>query len=631
MTLGGYAGKLLRVDLTRQKTWSEPLPEERILRKYVGGVGLGMKILLEEVQPTVQAFDPDNRMILMTGPLSGTITVSSSRFSVQSGSEHHVPFSNSVAWAGGTLATYLKTAGFDGIVVQGASEDPVYLFVKDDQGEIRDASKLWGKDTTETDFFLKKELTGDPRAAQVSVASIGPGGENLVAGGCVVTDRNHVAAKGGIGAVWGSKKLKSIAVALGKQRVLLADRQKATDLSTRQRDIVMNGGITRFLKDGGVPRGYKGVSDKYFAMVKNLSDPEFGHKFTKAVVDAVEASKLTPRPCPGCPIGCAYDLEIATGPYKGVLVTAAGGAESMEGVAGNIGTEEGGTVFYITDLIDRLGLDSTITGETLGLAYEAYEKGLLTKDRTDGLELKWGNCDAAIQLLHKMCKREGFGNVLAEGVKTTAAYIGDDAYKMAVHIKGAGAVAHDVRTSWENLFNCIISSSAGAWQGQGVDGWGAEPDMGFPGPYEPFDKERVVPAVRAVQVKKQFDDCCGICGFSSWWVKGSLPYFVAMIPAVTGWTDFSREEALMVGDRVTNMMRIYNMRRGMTRADEYDIGARLLEAPNVGPAKDKSIKPYLDGFITDYYRAMGWDEVTGKPLDETVRRLGLEEYAKLLK
>ncbi len=377
MTLGGYAGKLLRVDLTKHKTWAEALPEERILRKFVGGVALGMKVLLEEVEPTVQAFDPGNRMVLLTGPLSGTITVSSSRFSVQSGSEHHVPYSNSVAWAGGPLASYLKTVGFDGIVVQGASRDPVYLFVKEDEAEIRDASGLWGKDTTETDFLVKKELAGQ----QVSVASIGPGGENLAAGGCIVTDRNHVAAKGGIGSVWGSKKLKSIAVILGKQRVSVANRQKATELSTKHRDIVANAPVQAFLKNGGVPRGYKGVSDRYFAMVKNLTDPESGHKFTQGVVDALSVSKLTPRPCPGCPIGCSYDVEIGSGPYKGILCTAAGGAESMEGTAGNVYTEDGGTVFYITDLIDRLGLDSTITGETLGLAFEAYEKGLLTKDR----------------------------------------------------------------------------------------------------------------------------------------------------------------------------------------------------------------------------------------------------------
>jgi aldehyde:ferredoxin oxidoreductase len=181
-----------------------------------------MKILLEEVEPAVQAFDPENRMVLLTGPLSGTITVSSSRFSVQSGSGHHVPYSDSVTWAGGSLASYLKTVGFDGIVVQGASRDPVYLFVKENEAEIRHASRLWGKDTTETDFLVKKELAGQ----QVSVASIGPGGENLAAGECIVTDRNHVAAKGGLGSVWGSKKLKSIAVALGKQRVLVTFWQK---------------------------------------------------------------------------------------------------------------------------------------------------------------------------------------------------------------------------------------------------------------------------------------------------------------------------------------------------------------------------------------------------------------------
>ena len=202
---------------------------------------------------------------------------------------------------------------------------------------------------------------------------------------------------------------------------------------------------------------------------------------------------------------------------------------------------------------------------------------------------------------------------------------------MTTHLKGAPCPAHDIRGSWEIMFNCLISGSAGAFQGQGVDGWGPEPDVGFPGPCKPFDEKRPPHSVRAVQYKKQFEDACGVCGFAHWWVPGSLPYLAEMLSAVTGW-NVTREEAQMIGDRITNVQRIYNMRRGMTRKDDLDIGPRLLEAPQVGPAKGHPMRPDLiEKWVTEYYRLMGWDEVTGKPLDETVRRLGLEEYAKLLK
>ena len=621
---GGYLGKVLRLDLTKGSIVEEDLPEERVLRNFLGGVGLATKIAADEVPQTVQPFDPENRIVFMTGPLTGTIAPSSSRYTVLAAVSHNVPKALGAAWAGGYWAAWLKFAGFDGLIVQGASEKPVWLWIHDGRAELHDASRIWGRDTHETERLLKDEI-GD---AYASVLCIGPAGENMVKGALISNDRNHIAAKSGGGAVLGAKKLKAIAISGKRYGVPLAKPEEALEIALDWRKIMFykeGSNYTSFAKNGGTLRKYKAVSDEYVTMSKNLSDPEFGHIWTKSLMDTAAHSKQVTRPCFNCPVGCPWDLEIGIGPKKGYIVTLGGGAEHMEGPGCNLGIL-GGESLYMTDLCDRLGLDAATAGGVLSLAFECYDKGLLTKDKTDNLELIWGNAEAAEKLFIKMAKKEGFGEILSEGQKALAEYIGGDAYKFMTHIKGTGSGAHDLRRSWEILLGSLTSTAPGAWQAIGVDQWSPEPDVGYPVKPPNFDRERTVPVVRATQIHKQFEDSIGICRFAAHGFPGAYDVMTRMLKAVVGW-DYTREEAELLGERVTNLQRLYNIRRGLSAGDDFDFGPRLLEVPNPpGPKYFKSIEPYLDEFIYGYYGAMGWDEKTGIPTEETLKRLCLEKY-----
>jgi len=394
---GGYIGKILRVDLTKGKLQDEILDPD-VLRKYVGGLGVAAKIMYDEVSPNIMPYDAENLVVFMTGPLTGTVAPGSSRYVVYTLNSFN-PKVCSPGFGGGYWAFELKRSGYDGIIIQGKSSKPVFLWIHNGTAEIRDASALWGKDTHETEDQVQELLGG-----KVRVATIGPAGENLVRGSIISNDKRHVAAKAGD--VLGSKRLKAIAVGGGKgKRIPVAHKEQAKQIAKLWRG---NGFSKRRYNAGnllnwGKPEYFGKVSPWLF-WVKNLSDPEFGYEYGKAIWGIEENSKITPLPCYNCDIGCCYDCEIGTGPYKGKTVDLTGGAENYEGFAGNIGVTEPGTILYLTDFIDRIGLDARM-GQAVAFVYEGYERGLLTREHTDGLELKWGNENAAIEIVKKIVKR----------------------------------------------------------------------------------------------------------------------------------------------------------------------------------------------------------------------------------
>jgi aldehyde:ferredoxin oxidoreductase len=622
MIKGGYVGQLLRVDLSKKKIFIEKLPPENILRKWIGAQGLSIKILYDEVPPDVHPLDPKNRIIFMTGPLTGTIAPSSSRTWV-TGLRPTV-LTSGTATGGGYFGPNLKFAGFDGIIIQGASEKPVYLWIHEGNAEIRDATKVWGHDTEESEDLVIEDLQ-DPDA---SVLTIGPVAENGVYESALITmSKNHIACKSGQGSIMGFKKLKAIAVSGRKASIKLADAKKAVELAIEQRKVFMESENVQVVEKGGFVRHCSEYATYCGTMVKNYTDPMFAVPFTKGITDTLEHAEFQKiRPCFNCSIGCASNIKFGSGKFKGRVVTHGGGGENNEGIGGNVGVTEEGMSIVLTDTADRLGMDAADAGETLGLAYECYEAGILTKDKTDGLELTWGNGDAAIELLHKMARREGFGKVLAAGIKETAEYIGGDAIKRAIHIKGMGSGAHDIRPSWELQLSQIISTAGPIWQGMGVDQYAGEPDFGYPKIAPRYDRERCAPIIRKTQNKKQFEDTVGTCQFTQFGVKGAINYYLPkMIKYVIGW-DFTTEEGLLVGERITNLQRLFELRRGLKPEDTFDIGERFMEAPNVGPAKGNSIKPIIKDLVREYYREMGWDENTGIPLKETFKKLDLSEY-----
>lgn len=280
----------------------------------------------------------------------------------------------------------------------------------------------------------------------------------------------------------------------------------------------------------------------------------------------------------------------------------------------------------MTDLYDRLGFDSAEPGCAIGLAFECYNKGLISKKDTDGLELNWGNWKAAAELLNKMIKREGFGKILAEGPAKAAEIIGGEAPKYALHIKGMGYCLHDWRPLWQKLFNQIIAAAGPVHQGMGLDGLSTEPDLGYPERQKPFFLEGIVDGVRKTQIKKIWVDCLGICSFVGQGVPEFKQFGPESLSCVTGW-DFTSSEADLVGERVTNLEKIFSIRRGFTIEDDLNVGTRVIEAPTEGPAEGKTFAPHLRSLLTEYYEAMGWDE-KGVPKKETLKRLDLEEEAR---
>jgi aldehyde:ferredoxin oxidoreductase len=337
--------------------------------------------------------------------------------------------------------------------------------------------------------------------------------------------------------------------------------------------------------------------------------------------------KITPKACFACPIACSYDLEITSGPYKGYVATCAGGGENLEGAASIVGVYESGEVYYLIDLCDRLGFDSSTIGCTIALAIEAYEKGLLTKEDTEGIVLKWGDVKLVEKLLNMAARKEGkLGKLLALGPKKAAEWIGGDAPKFAVHIKGAGMNLHDWRATMGIMLGQFVGGGSG-WPAPAADAWASEPDVGFPQYQDPINPRIKPEAVAKTWPKKYWDDCNGTCWFATWGVPGVLTFSAEAVSAVTGW-DFTPQEALTVGERVVNLERVFNVRRGLTPADDYEVSPRMVEAPPSGKAKGIAMAPYVKGMVMEVYRLMGWDEKTGKPWISTLERLGLHDVIK---
>ncbi len=609
-------GKILRVDLTKQTIQDESLPAEHILRKYIGGSGLGLKYLYDEVAPSVAPLDPDSRLVIMTGPLGGTVWPCSSRHAFVN-LFNACPKEPGTSAGGGFWAAKLKWAGYDGIIVQGKSSEPVFILIQNGKPVLRDARHLWGKETRETENLIRKEL-GDP---QCSAACIGPAGERCLPGSIVLNDQNHASAKSGAGELMGSKLLKAIAISGRGKPVPLADVKKLTELALEFRKGILDSPSQRRLAGGGSITRY----DKYppFSIAyKNWSDELGGSAWIKEVMDVVRASQVIPRPCFNCPIGCAQDIIVGKGPYKGYRSRGGGGGQ-WGGTCAMIGVMEGSTVIYLTDLANRLGIETGIMGGKMGLLYECYEKGMISKDFTDGLELNWGNADAAVKLLYKYVNQEGIGKLLAKGQEEIAKTIGKGAEQFLGGWKGL-TWHWDNRRSWESLLGHVVSTFGIAGEGRGFDTTVPDAELGYTEIQPPFDRDRAPVAVQLTAMKYRWEASLGICYFLLRG-GGSMDCILKALNLTTGW-DFDREEAFSVGKRAMNLARVFSLRRGLTIQETLHMGPRFLDGHKVAEkTKDKPIRPHLEKMVKEFYGRMGWDAETGIPSEDTLKSLGLDE------
>jgi len=618
--LYGYAGKLLRVDLTNEQITEEKLDEETA-RKYVGGTGIGAKYLYEEVPAGVEWSDEGNRMVMAAGPLGGTTVGGSGTFSVVT--KGALTNGAVAAQANGFFGAFLRFSGYDGIILQGRAKRWVYLYIQQGRAELRDASHLLGKDTWETSDLVKAELGQGERG--MSVASIGPAGENLVKFACIFVDKGHTASHDGTGAVMGSKKLKAIAVARGRARPALNDKEALSAIAKQFHDNIVNDPIAR----EGVYR---------WGTLNNVTRFIIGNtgilpikNYTTSIYD-IESEKLEkfggpyirshfepkPSPCWACRMHHCHIITLTEGPFKG-YVGEEPEYECFAAFGPVIGVTDVTAAIFLSNEADRLGIDCNETGWTLGLAMECYEKGLISLEDTDGIELTWGNYEAANQMLRRITTRQGFGDVLAEGAMRAAQRIGGEAPNFAIHtMKGNTPRGHDHRSRWPMLFDTCVS------QMSTDEGFSMlrPADLGLsitPSLATNNSPEDTVTWNAQCKGAVQFEDCLGVCRFNT---RTDLKLLAQAVSAVTGW-DFSIEEAMEVGKRVVNLLRAFNIRHGHT-AEMDAPSPRYGSAPVDGPSQGKNIMIYWNELRSKYYELMGWDRETGKPLPDTLRHFGLE-------
>ncbi len=609
----GYTNRVIRVDLSKGKVTKEELKEDTI-HNYIGGIGIGVRVVYDEVPPGIDALDPENRLVLAVGPLTGTAVPGSCRYHLV-GKSPQTTFTISVADSGGFFAPEFKFAGYDAMIIQGAAEKPVYIWIKDEVVEIRDAAELWGKDTFETDDAIR-EMLGDE---QIRVAAIGPAGENLVRFACIVNDKGHVAGRGGLGAVMGSKKLKTIAVR-GSGKVTVKDRKKLIELAREWRATGVKGTLHKWGTGHNVEEYYKIGA----LPIKNLSTSVF--EYEKLTGQYIRSTFKTKRKaCFNCYINHGQTVEVTEGPYKG-FIGEEPEYELLAGFGSNLGVTDPGAVTVMAEWCDRMGVDALGASWTISMTMEAYEKGLVTKEKLGGLDLKWGNTEAVLDILDRITHREGIGDILAEGPAIAAERIGGEAQNYVVTTKkNMSPKCIDIRgLIGRSLAFAVASSGPTTEHAPSLHAGQPDHELGFPEGIDMRSPNRQAEAVRKGGLRKVFIDSLGIGQFPISYPP--LTNLVEAFEVVTG-RRISFDEAMTAGERILNLQRCFNIRHGLTPEND-DLSERLLAAPTGGPAKGVSVRTYLKGMVQEYYQLMGWDLRTGKPLRSTLKRLGLRQEEK---
>jgi aldehyde:ferredoxin oxidoreductase len=605
----GYTGKVLRIDLSEAAIGFDLL-DEKTIRKWVGGVGLGAKYLYEEVLPGVEWSDPENRLVWTSGPLAGIVPGGGTINIMAKGPMTNLAGSSQ---ANGFFGAYLKLSGFDGIVIKGKARNLSYLVIRDRNAEIRDARHLSGKTVRETEALIKKELGVNKHAA--SVFGIGPAGENKVRFAGIIGDGGHAAAHNGLGAVMGSKNLKAIVAYKADLTFGVSDPEI---LKTRS-DAMMEASKKTMRYKWGTGGTFSGLHEAGVLPVRNYTTNLFPEHERMNGQHLRTHFKIRSRPCFKCALAHVKEVTVTEGPYAG-FVGEEPEYELMAGFGPQIGNTDLGAVVMLANEADDLGMDANETGWVIGWAMECFQKGVFTSKETGGIDLAWGNAEAAKRLMNEIARREGaFGNLLAEGVMRASRRIGGEAADWAVYAKkGSSPRGHDHRGRWYELFDtCMTNTSTleathGPIQPALVDM--AQPDN--------FSHAEVSGFNARYNGIGLFCDCLGICRF----VVDSPKNLVSCLNAATGW-DWTLRDAFTLGLRAVNILRVFNLNHGLDIETERP-STRYGSVPVDGPNEGKNVLEKWDAMVNNYYTLMGWDPKTGTPLSETLERLDLRELIK---
>ncbi|MEM0448077.1 MAG: aldehyde ferredoxin oxidoreductase family protein [Thermoplasmata archaeon] len=598
--VGGYVGKVLRVNLSTEKIAVEDLNLDWA-RKYIGGRGLATKYYIETTKnPKIDPLDEKNALIFATGPLTGTPAPSASRYMVVTKGFLNGAIASSNS--GGFFGPELKFAGFDMVIIEGKAKSPKYLYINNGKAEIRDAKHLWGKDTHETTDMLKNELKDE----KLEVACIGPAGENLVRFAAVINDKHRAAGRTGVGAVMGSKKLKAIAVR-GSGKVTIAKKDEFTNiLKDKLKKIKENPVTSQGLPTYGTAVLVNIINSQGLYPTKNFQYGQWEHANELSGESMAEKYLIKNKACFACPIACGRVTKLDNLDSEGPEY------ESLWSMSANLDISNFEKIIEANYYCDKYGIDTISYGGTLAAAMELYEKGLINKKELDGIELKWGNSDALVKFPELIAHRTGFGNKLAEGSYRLAESYGHPEISMTA--KGQELPAYDPRGAYGHALEYATSNRGGCH----VRGYMISPEiLGIPEKLDPLKVEGKGAYTKMFQDLTAVIDSSGLCLFTSF-ALGADDY-KDLLNVVTGF-DYSVEEMMLAGERIWNLERVYDLQAGFSGKDDT-LPPRLLKEPMpYGPNKG-SVVP-LDKLLKEYYMERGWDE-KGVPSQEKLKSLKL--------
>ena len=628
-TLYGYNGRILRVNLSTGAIAREALSASDA-RNFLGGKGLAAKILFDEVPSHIDPLGPENELVFAAGPLAATGFPLNSRWVVAGKSPLTGIWGES--YCGGTFAVQLRRAGFDAVVVEGSSSKPCYVNILNDEAEIRDASQLWGKMTLDTELEIARELgLKERKEDDPAVVNIGPAGENLVKFAAVMHTAHRAAGRTGLGAVMGCKKLKAISVR-GKGKIPIAEPKKLTEtIKKATTETVTNPNILNFKKHGQV--GYiNPLNEMGMLPTKNFQQGTY-EKHEDISGETMTSTILKARgTCPECAVSCKREVEVTEGPYAPIDPRYGGPEYENDAAFGSLLLiNDLKAVSKENQLCNAYGLDTISTGVTIAWLMECYDRGILSKEDLDGLEVSWGNIDVALKLIEKIATRSGVGNTLAEGAKKAAQVFGRGSERYVVEVKGMEIPMHEARAKKGMGLSYATSVRGGchmrSFHDPELEAANVAPEIGITQAVDRHDTSRTkVDIIRRSQDWLAVLDSLALCTSAGWiGFEYTRPAFITeVVNAITGW-NVTVEDLMEAGERINNLCRSFNAREGLTRKDDYLPPRFTEEALPDGPSKGQRLtKDQLKDMLDNYYELRGWDIVTGNPTPAKLRQLGLE-------
>jgi len=618
LTLNGYRGKILRVDLTNKEISTESLTEEEA-KKWLGGVGLASKIIYEEVPSDSDPLGPENVFVFATGPFQDTSILGSGRFAAAAQSPLTGIWGESMG--GGYNGTELKKAGFDAIVCTGKSEEPVYLWVKNGEAELREAKHLWGKDAYETEDAIKEELEDE----DVQVAPIGPAAENLVRYAGLICNYGHgCAGRMGMGAVMGSKNLKAIALRGTMDPPEVANPEKLNELKKELTKKASEADFTQDNREYGqamavIPREENGLLP-----IKNFKQARWpdGAQEIGSAADGKFDEKLKPEPepCSYCIMGCHRRVKVDD-PEEYAMDSYGPEYETLGMIGSDCLIDNLYAINKANELCNRYSIDTIEFGAICAFAMELYEQGKIDEDDL-GFALEWGDGDAMLKLLEKIKERDGeISEILGEGLRPAGEKF--DAEDIALHVKGAAVPAHDPRA----FFSMAVETATSTRGACHLHGFPEAIEIGVPfpeageelsEPLDRFDKEKKGLAASKYQDRMAVANSLDYCFFYEF--SGyTFSDVTDIVNATTGW-DLTPSELLETGERIVNMQRMFNLTHGMDPQKDEKLPERLKQPLSDGGAEGKV--PPLEEMLEEYYSVKDWPQ--GIPSEEKLKELGLE-------